>query len=90
MSSWSPSSWRDKQILQQPTYTDKELLKKVEGELASFPPLIFAEEVKTLRGNFEKVTNGEAFLLQGGDCAESFSDFNADNIRDMFKIILQM
>jgi len=90
MKDWSPKSWRKKPILQQPTYTDKNFLQKVEEEISGYPPLIFAEEVNTLRGNFAKVTEGEAFLLQGGDCAESFNDFNADNIRDMFKIILQM
>ncbi len=90
MSSWSLDSWRDKPILQQPTYTDQELLKKVEKKLAVYPPLVFAEEVRSLKKQLADVTDGNSFLLQGGDCAESFAEFNADNIRDFFKVFLQM
>ncbi len=90
MNSWNKSSWRLKNIKQQPTYQDKDLLNKIEDELSSYPPLVFANEVITLRKHYENITNGKAFLLQGGDCAESFSNFNANNIRDMFKVILQM
>jgi len=88
--SWSPSSWRDFPIKQQPTYHDLELLKKVESELAGYPPLIFAGEARDLKANLARVCKGEAFLLQGGDCAESFNAFNAKNIQNLFKLILQM
>ncbi len=90
MKEWSKSSWRQKPILQQPTYKDQELLKEVEARLAKYPPLVFAEEVRSLKKRLADVTEGKAFLLQGGDCAESFSEFNADNIRDFFKVFLQM
>ena len=90
MKNWSKDSWRNKPILQQPTYNDKELLKKVESKLSKYPPLVFAEEVESLKRRLSDVTEGKAFLLQGGDCAESFSEFNADNIRDFFKVFLQM
>lgn len=88
--SWTKDSWRNYKALQQPTYEDKELLKACEKELESFPPLIFAGEIRDLKAELAKVCRGEAFLLQGGDCAESFSSFNANNIRDMFRLFLQM
>jgi len=87
---WTPSSWRDFPIKQQPTYEDQEALKSVEAELGSYPPLIFAGEARTLKEQLAKVGRGEAFLLQGGDCAESFSDFNTPNIKNFFKLMLQM
>lgn len=90
MSSWNPNSWRELPILQQPQYPDQEILKSVEGQLKTAPPLVFAEETRSLFKQLEDVCEGRAFLLQGGDCAESFSDFNAANIRDTFKTILQM
>lgn len=90
MNSWNKSSWRDKPIKQQPTYLDKELLKSVEVQLAKYPPLVFAGEVRNLKKYLASATNGESFLLQGGDCAESFADFGAANIRDLFKAMLQM
>ncbi len=90
MSIWSPSSWRDKAILQQPTYPDQNELNRVLGELKRYPPLVFAGEARRLKEQLADVANGEAFLLQGGDCAESFSEFHADNIRDTFKAIMQM
>ncbi len=90
MSSWNLKSWREKPIKQQPIYNDQEELQKVEEELRNFPPLVFAEEVRSLKEQLAEVTKGNAFLLQGGDCAESFSEFNADNIRDFFKVFLQM
>lgn len=90
MQPWTPSSWRGLPIKQQPTYPDQAKLKAIEEELKSYPPLVFAGEVRELRRQFEDVTNGKAFLLQGGDCAESFSEFHADNIRDTFKVMLQM
>jgi len=88
--SWSPSSWRDFPIKQQPTYQDLELLKSVEAELASYPPLIFAGEARNLKEDLARVGRGEAFLLQGGDCAESFSSFGASSIKNLFKLMLQM
>ncbi len=90
MGEWNSKSWREKPILQQPTYKNQEALKDVEKSLSKFPPLVFAEEVRSLKKQLAAVTNGEGFLLQGGDCAESFSEFNADNIRDFFKVFLQM
>ena len=88
--SWTPSSWRDFPIKQQPTYQDQDKLKRVEAELASYPPLIFAGEARNLKEELARVGRGEAFLLQGGDCAESFSSFGADNIKNLFKLMLQM
>jgi len=88
--SWTPSSWRDFPIKQQPTYQDQELLKKVEESLSSYPPLIFSGEARNLKTKLAAAGRGEAFLLQGGDCAESFSDFNANNIKNLFKLMLQM
>ena len=70
---WTPDSWRNFPIKQQPTYEDQEKLLKVEKELSSYPPLIFAEEARRLKSQLAQVSNGEAFLLQGGDCAESFN-----------------
>ncbi len=90
MKTWTPSSWRGLPIKQQPNYPDQELLKKVEAELRSYPPLVFAGEVRELKRQLAEVVQGNAFLLQGGDCAESFSEFHADNIRDTFKVMLQM
>ncbi len=90
MNNWNPSSWRDFPIKQQPTYGDLEKLAKVEKELASYPPLIFAGEALNLKKQLADVVNGKAFLLQGGDCAESFSTFNAANIKDLFKVMMQM
>jgi len=90
MSIWTPSSWREKPILQQPTYPDAAALKRVEQELSSYPPLVFAGEARSLKKQLGNVANGKAFLLQGGDCAESFSEFHADNIRDTFKAMMQM
>ena len=90
MQSWNPNSWRELPILQQPQYPDQDVLKSVESQLKSAPPLVFAEETRSLFKQLEEVCEGRAFLLQGGDCAESFSDFNAANIRDTFKTILQM
>jgi 3-deoxy-7-phosphoheptulonate synthase len=87
---WSKSSWREYEIKQQPTYQNIDELKAVEKELSKFPPLVFAGEVRKLKRELAKVCEGKAFLLQGGDCAESFAEFNADNIRDMFKVMMQM
>ncbi len=90
MEEWNKSSWREKNIKQQPTYQNQERLKEVEKELSKYPPLVFAGEVRNLKKRLAKVCDGEAFLLQGGDCAESFAEFNADNIRDIFKALMQM
>jgi len=90
MSTWSPSSWREKPILQQPTYPDKAKLESVLSELRNYPPLVFAGEARSLKEQLANVAQGKAFLLQGGDCAESFSEFHADNIRDTFKALMQM
>jgi len=90
MNKWSRESWRKFNIKQQPTYQNINQLKNAEAELNKFPPLVFAGEVRKLKDELAKVGRGEAFLLQGGDCAESFSEFNADNIRDMFKVMMQM
>ncbi len=88
--SWSPNSWRDFPIKQQPQYQDLALLKRVEEELSKYPPLIFAGEARNLKQDLAKVGKGEAFLLQGGDCAESFAAFQASNIKNLFKLMLQM
>lgn len=90
MQSWNPNSWREHPIVQQPQYPNQDALKIVESQLKSAPPLVFAEETRSLFKQLEDVCEGKAFLLQGGDCAESFSDFNAANIRDTFKTLLQM
>ena len=90
MNNWQPDSWRAKPILQQPEYEDKAELAKVEETLSSYPPLVFAAEARELRRQLGQVCEGKGFLLQGGDCAESFSEFNAPKIRDTFKVLLQM
>lgn len=90
MKSWNKTSWRNFEIKQQPNYPDADELKKVEEDISKFPPLVFAGEVRKLKSELAKVCEGKAFLLQGGDCAESFAEFNADNIRDMFKVMMQM
>jgi 3-deoxy-7-phosphoheptulonate synthase len=87
---WTPDSWRAKPIQQAPEYPDTVALAAVERQLASFPPLVFAGEARRLKRDLAKVANGEAFLLQGGDCAESFAEHSADNIRDFFRVFLQM
>ncbi|MFP4520182.1 MAG: class II 3-deoxy-7-phosphoheptulonate synthase [Oceanicaulis sp.] len=90
MTAWSPDSWRNKPALQLPTYPDPDALKRVEGELARRPPLVFAGEVKRLKRQLANVAAGQAFLLQGGDCAESFKEFSAETVRDTFRVLLQM
>ena len=87
---WTPSSWRDFPIKQQPIYDDIKKVKKIEKELASYPPLIFAEEARRLKAQLASVANGDSFLLQGGDCAESFKAFNANNIKSLFQVMMQM
>ena len=87
---WKRSSWRDKPRLQMPIYKNKVELNAVESSLNLLPPLVFAGEVRKLKSELAKVSNGNAFMLQGGDCAESFDEFSADLIRDTFKVLLQM
>ncbi len=87
---WSPESWKSKPIQQQPVYPDLAHLQRVEQTLAGYPPLVFAGEARELRRQFAEVTQGRAFLLQGGDCAESFAEFSTLKIRDTFKVLLQM
>ena len=87
---WQPNSWRDHPIKQVPDYPDAEKLTGVEARLAAMPPLVFAGEAQSLKRQLGEVAEGRAFLLQGGDCAESFAEFSANNIRDSFKVILQM
>ncbi len=90
MTRWSPASWRDVPAAQQPEWPDQRVLAESLEELALLPPLVFAGEARSLTSALAKVADGEAFLLQAGDCAESFGDFSADAIRDKLKIILQM
>jgi 3-deoxy-7-phosphoheptulonate synthase len=88
--SWSAASWRKFPAAQQPDWPDADALKKAEARLSALPPLVFAGEARHLTRDLAEVANGQAFLLQAGDCAESFVDFSADSIRDKLKIILQM
>lgn len=90
MKPWSPSSWRDMPAAQQPLYPDAVALRKVESQLDGMPPLVSIGEVDALRRQLAKASRGEAFLLQGGDCAESFSQFSAEGIQDLFKVLMQM
>ena len=87
---WDKAGWRAYPRVQMPDYTDKAALGAVEAQLSKFPPLVFAGEARRLKAQLADVASGQAFLLQGGDCAESFAEFSADNIRDTFKVILQM
>ncbi len=87
---WSPDSWRTKPAEQMPDYRDPEALKTVERQLASFPPLVFAGEARELMHELADVSRGQGFLLQGGDCAESFAEHGPDTTRDFFRVFLQM
>src|SRR5437867_11748280 len=87
---WNPASWRERPIAQQPEWPDPQALDAVLDELRHLPPLVFAGEARTLKRSLAAVSEGRAFLLQAGDCAETFTDFSADAIRDKLKIILQM
>ncbi len=87
---WTKSDWRMKPRVQMPDYPDQAALNAVEAQLSKYPPLVFAGEARRLRRELGSVAEGKAFLLQGGDCAESFSEFSADLIRDTFKVMLQM
>ncbi|HVW55557.1 MAG TPA: 3-deoxy-7-phosphoheptulonate synthase class II [Rhizobiaceae bacterium] len=90
MKKWSPNSWRAKPIKQVPAYFDAAALAETERQLASYPPLVFAGEARKLKKQLANVAEGNGFLLQGGDCAESFAEHGADNIRDFFRVFLQM
>ncbi len=87
---WTPGAWRSKPIRQVPEYPDQAALAEAEDRLRGYPPLVFAGEARRLRAQLAQVAEGKAFLLQGGDCAESFAEFHPDNIRDTFRVILQM
>jgi len=87
---WTKSDWRAKPRVQMPDYIDPDALHAVEAQLAKYPPLVFAGEARRLKSQLGLAAEGRAFLLQGGDCAESFAEFSADNIRDTFRVMLQM
>ncbi len=90
MSNWTTQSWRDAPILQQPDYLDAEALRQAESELTKLPPLTSPEEARALKAELALAAQGKAFLLQGGDCAESFAEFNESNLKGYFKVLLQM
>src|ERR1700709_1310965 len=85
----TPDSWRSKPVQQMPEYPDAKALADVEAQLATFPPLVFAGEARNLKKQLARVAAGDAFLLQGGDCAESFAEHGANNIRDFFRVFVQ-
>ena len=87
---WTKSAWRAMPRIQMPDYLDAEKLAEVEARLGRYPPLVFAGEARSLKAKLGAASRGEAFLLQGGDCAESFDEFSADLIRDTYKVMLQM
>jgi len=89
-SNWTPESWKSHEARHLPAYQDAEDLGRVEQTLGRFPPLVFAGEARALKADLAEVAAGRGFLLQGGDCAESFAEFRADNIRDTFRVLLQM
>jgi 3-deoxy-7-phosphoheptulonate synthase len=90
MRKWKKNSWKSCPVKHIPKYEDENKLQMVLGKIRDFPPLVFAGETRSLREQLAQVVEGKAFLLQGGDCAESFAEFHPDNIRDTFKVILQM
>ena len=90
MNNWQPDSWRGFEARHMPEYRDEASLARTEQSLSNYPPLVFAEEARDLKKDLARVAAGEAFLLQGGDCAESFAEFHPNNIRDTFRVILQM
>ena len=90
MKNWKKNSWRKYPVKHIPEYPDKKVLGIVLDKIGTFPPLVFAGETRHLKDQLADVVDGKAFLLQGGDCAESFAEFNPDNIRDTFKLMLQM
>ena len=87
---WNPSSWKNHTLKHLPTYPSMDELNSVTDQLKQFPPLVFAGEVRLLNKKLAQIAEGKGYLLQGGDCAESFAEFNANNIRDTFRVLLQM
>ena len=87
---WSPSSWRGKPIRHVPVYGHEAHLREVEKTIATYPPLVFAGEARDLKEKLALASQGKAFLLQGGDCAESFAEHNPDNIRDIFRLFAKL
>ena len=87
---WNPNSWQNKKALHQPIYEDQGKLKKVSNKMKRLPPLVFAGEVRELKCELSKCVDGKGFLLQAGDCAESFAEFHPNYIRDTFRVIMQM
>lgn len=87
---WAPDSWTNHEARQLPTYPDAKALAEATTTLGTYPPLVFAGEARNLKADLARVSEGKAFLLQGGDCAESFAEFHPNNIRDTFRVILQM
>ena len=90
MKKWNLNSWSKYPAKHLPVYQDKKELELVLSKVRKYPPLVFAGETRSLKKSLADVVSGKAFLLQGGDCAESFAEFHPDNIRDTFKVILQM
>ena len=90
MQNWTPRSWRTQPVKQMPAYPDTAALEAMEARLAGYPPLVFAGEARRLQAGLALAAEGQAFVLQGGDCAESFGDFTANIIRDTFRVLLQM
>ena len=90
MKKWNLNSWKKLPAKHLPVYQDKEELDLVLSKIKKYPPLVFAGESRSLKKALSEVAEGKAFLLQGGDCAESFAEFHPDNIRDTFKVLLQM
>ncbi len=90
MTNWTPQTWRDKPASQLPNYPDQEKLEQVEGIIGKLPPLVFAGEARNLKKQLADACEGKAFVLQGGDCAESFGEFHSSKIRDTFRVLLQM
>ncbi len=90
MKKWTLNSWRNYPVKHIPKYEDEKELNMVLDKIRNFPPLVFAGETRTLKSYLSDVSDGKAFMLQGGDCAESFAEFHPDNIKDTFKVILQM
>ncbi len=90
MTAWSPESWRSKPVKQLPSYNDASILAAAEEELGRMPPLVFAGEARALKAQLAAASRGQAFVLQGGDCAESFAEFSANKIRDTFRVLMQM
>src|SRR3954470_18177469 len=87
---WTPNTWRSKPVKQMPVYANQAKLAAAEQRLSNYPPLVFAGEARELKSELAKVAAGKSFLLQGGDCAESFAEFHPNNIRDTFRVLLQM